>query len=72
MRWLNSITNSMDMNLSKVWEMVKHRKSFVLQSMESQRVGHNLVTEQQLSQAGSMGAETNGEVILIFLKSFKG
>ena len=72
MRWLNSITNSMDMNLSKVWEMVKHRKAFVLQSMESQRVGHNLVTEQQLSQAGSMGAETNGEVILIFLKSFKG
>ena len=52
--------------------MVKHRKAFVLQSMESQRVGHNLVTEQQLSQAGSMGAETNGEVILIFLKSFKG
>ena len=49
MRWLNSITNSMDMNLSKVWEMVKHRKSFVLQSMDSQIVGHNLVTEQQLS-----------------------
>ena len=36
--------------------------------MGLQRAGHNLVTEQQLSQAVSMGAETKGEVILIFLK----
>ena len=25
MRWLNSITDSMDMNLSELWETVKHR-----------------------------------------------
>ena len=25
MRWLNSITDSMDMNLRKVWEIVKDR-----------------------------------------------
>ena len=38
----------MDMNLSKPWETVTERPS-VLQSRGSQRVGHDLVTEQQLA-----------------------
>ena len=47
MRWLVGITDSVDTNLSKFQETVKDRKSGMLQSKGSQRVGYNLVTEQQ-------------------------
>ena len=40
MRWLDGITDSMDMNLSKLRELVMDREAGVLQSMGSQRVGH--------------------------------
>ena len=45
MRWLDSITESMDMNLSKLGDSEGQESLALLQSMGSQRVGHDLVTE---------------------------
>ena len=47
MRWLDSITDAMKVNLGKLQEMVRKGKPGVLQSMGLQRVGHDWVTEQQ-------------------------
>ena len=47
MRCLDSITDSMDMNLCKLWGTVKEGEPGVLQPMGSQRVRYDLATEQQ-------------------------
>ena len=41
MRWLDGITDSMDISLGNLWEFVMDRRPGVLQSMGSQRVGHD-------------------------------
>ena len=45
MRWLDSVSGSMYMNLSKLQEIVKDREAWCAAVHESQRVGHDLVTE---------------------------
>ena len=47
MRWLDGIIDSMDMNLSKLQEIVKDRKPGMLQPTGSQRVGQDWRTEQK-------------------------
>ena len=47
MRWLDSITDSKDVNLSELWEIVEAEEPDMLQSMGSQRVGYDLAAEQQ-------------------------
>ena len=47
MRWLDGITDSVDMSFSKLGKIVKDRGASHAAVHGGRRPGHNLVTEQQ-------------------------
>ena len=61
MRWLYSIPDSVDMNFSKLWEIVE---DLACCSSWSCRVGYNLVTEQHSMHAFSIISFSEWEILL--------
>ena len=61
-RWLDSISDSIDMNFSKLWEIAENRDSWLAAVHESQRTGSDLETEQQQQIAG--GTNDSDEALL--------
>ena len=47
MRWLDRITDSIDMNLGKLQEILRTEKPGVLPFLGSQRIRRDLATEEQ-------------------------
>ena len=61
MKWLDSIIDSMDMNLSKLWKIVEAEEPGVLQSSNIlqttglQKVEHDIVAGQQQQSIKELG-----------------
>ena len=47
MRWLDSIMDSTDMNVNKLWDIVEDREAWCANIHRVERAGHNLAIEQQ-------------------------
>ena len=71
MRWLDSITDSMDMNLSKLQEIVKDRAAWLTAIYGSQRVRHDLGTEQQQNWLISTNFLKENHVFLLCIHKMK-
>ena len=67
LRWLDSINNSVEVNLSKLWEMLKDRGAWCATVHGSQRVKQELATKQQQPPPPYLKSILSHSDLLIFI-----
>ena len=70
MRWFGGTINSMDMSLSKLWEMVEDREAWPLQSQRGLRGVSESDRTEQLNNNNSSKAWLSGPCLCHFHKIY--